>query len=82
MITKHIITINFREWATARQLTDEYNIYPHKPPSARTSRISVAVTRHAIRTWYIPQLGITLIHRADFKAYSGIGAGSGNGPKK
>lgn len=76
------ITINLREWATARQLADEYNIYPHKAPSARTARISMAVARNNIRTWHIHQLGITLIHRADFKANSGIGIGSGNGRKK
>lgn len=72
MTTGNTICINFSTWATARQLADEYNIYPHKPPSARIARITVAVERHAVRTWYIAQLGITLIHRRDFKAKNGF----------
>lgn len=62
------ISINLATWATQRQLADEYGIYPHKPPSARIAPITRVIDLHHVRTWHIPELGLTLVHRADFKA--------------
>lgn len=57
------ITIDFKKWATARQLASEQGWDDSKNCTQRVTNI---VARHGIKVWSIVELGIRLIDRNQF----------------
>jgi hypothetical protein len=60
------ITIDFKRWATAKQLAKE-NGWDNK--KHYTQRVTTMVLRYDIKTWTIEELGIRLIDRNQFNKH-------------
>lgn len=61
---KNRIIIDLNKWATARQLAMEQGWDKAKDCTQRVTNI---VKRRDVKTWAIPELGLRLIDRKQFK---------------